>query len=171
MIKISVLGHSPDSFPDIKSIAFDIDNAIEIIKLQHAQEKDITFLLNCDPGIGQWVCNAITEKELPYEVYLTSAPEEASFYWSEEQQTQLFWQLKKAKALHICCLDNSFESRIIRDKQMIDESQWVLAFWISKHQGETFQSIQYAVSNGKIVYNGIGRLKLIDSDELRIQDR
>jgi hypothetical protein len=168
MIKIAVCGHSPDAFPDAKSLAHDIDNAIAIIKRQHGLEKDFKFLLSCDPGAGQWFCNALMEHGLPYEVYLSSPPDETSKYWSEEQQERFIWQLSGSVAIHVFDVDNSPESRIKRDKKVIDDSQWVLVFWNKRHQGFTYRAMEYALKSNKIVFNGINGLTLVDGRALEM---
>lgn len=168
MIKIAVFGHSPDAFSDAKSLARDIDNAIAIIKRQHGQEKDFKFLLNCEPGASQWFCNALMEQEIPYEIYLSSPPDEASKYWSEEQQERFLWQLSRSTSVHVFGAENSLEFRIKRDKKAIDDSQWVLVFWTGKHQGFTYRAMEYAIKNNKIVFNGIGKLQLLDSEVFKI---
>lgn len=168
MIKIAVFGHSPDAFSDAKSLARDIDNAIAIIKRQHGQERDFKFLLNADPGASQWFCNALMEQEIPYEIYLCAPPDEASKYWSEEQQERFLWQLSSSKAVHAFGIDNSAEFRIKRDKKAVDDSQWVLVFWNGKHQGFTYRAMEYAIKSNKMVFNGIGALQLIDGEALKI---
>ena len=168
MIKIAVFGHSPDAFSDAKSLANDIDNAVAIIKRQHGQEKDFIFLLNCDPGASQWFCNALTEQEIQYEVYLSAPPDEASKHWSEEQQERFVWQLNNSKAVHVFGVDNSPEFRIKRDRKAVDDSQWVLVFWNGKHQGFTYRAMEYAIKSNKIVFNGIGSLKLVDGEALKV---
>lgn len=178
MIKIAVFGHSPDAFSDAKSLANDIDNAIAIIKRQHAHydwqinnqpQTDLRFLLNCEPGASQWFCNSAIEQTTPYEVYLSSPPDETSKYWSEEQQERFLWQLSASKAVHVFDIDNSSESRIKRDKKAVDDSQWVLVFWNGKHQGFTYRAMEYAIKSNKIVFNGIGGLRIVDGDALRIE--
>jgi hypothetical protein len=168
MIKIAVFGHSPDAFSDAKSLAHDIDNAIGVIKRQHGHERDFEFLLNCDPGASQWFCNASIEEQIPYEVYLSSPPGEASKHWSEEQQERFLWQISGSKAVHVFGVDNSTEFRIKRDRKAIDDSQWVLVFWNGKHQGFTYRAMEYAIKNNKIVFNGITGLKIIDGEALKV---
>lgn len=169
MIKISVLGHSPDAFPDVKSISYAIDNSIHLIQRQHNFEKDFVFLLNGNPGVGQWFCNFLTEKQLPYEMYLPTAPELLELYWSDAQVEQFYSQLNKAKAIHVFGVDNDYPSCIKRDKAMIDASQWVLVFWNGKHQGFTYNAMEYAIKSNKIVYNAFdGRFVLLSKDELKV---
>lgn len=167
MIKIAVFGHSPDAFSDAKSLAHDIDNAIAIIKRQHGQEK-VRFLLNGEPGASQWFCNALMEQEISYEVYLTCPPDQAAKYWSEEQQERFLWHVGSSAAVHVFGVDNSPEFRIKRDKKAVDDSQWVLVFWNGKHQGFTYRAMEYALKNNKIVFNGIGGLKLVDGEALKL---
>ncbi len=168
MIKIAVLGHSPDSFPDVKSVVYAIDNAIYLIAQQNAHERDFVFLLNGNPGIAQWFINVLVEKELPYEVFLTSPPENTSLYWSDEQRNKFVAQLNKAKAIHVFGADNAYESCIKRDRVLIDASQWVLCFWNKKHQGLTYFAMEHAINNNKIVYNGIDGFNLINGSEFRV---
>lgn len=166
MIKIAVFGHSSDSFSNINNITNSIDDTIAIIKRQHGAEKDFKFLLSCDPGISQWFCDILIKKELPYELFLSSTPNESSQHWSEEQQDKLLFYIEKANIIHICGMNNSYESRIYRDKQIIDASQWVLVYWNNKHQGATYRAIEYSIKSNKIVYNGLQMLKLIDGNAL-----
>lgn len=165
MIKISIFGHSPESFCDAKSLSYDIDNAIAIIKRQHKEEKDFIFFLSCEPGASQWFCNALMEQELPYEIFLHSTPENVSKHWSNEQQQHFAWQMNKSKAIHIC--GSNIENR---NQKIIDESQCVLVFWNGKHQGFTYNAIKYALLNNKIIYNGIGPLKLIDNNTIKVSE-
>ena len=168
MIKIAVFGHSPDAFSDAKSLAHNIDNAIAVIKRQHGEEKDFKFLLNCEPGANQWFCNELIQQGIPYEVYLSSPPDETSKYWSDEQQTRFLWQLSGSTAVHVFGVDNSPEFRIKRDRKAVDDSQWVLVFWTKKHQGFTYRAMEYAIKSNKIVYNGIDKLTLVDGEALKI---
>ncbi len=168
MIKIAVVGHSPDSFANVKSIAYAIDNAVALIQQQHKQENDFIFLLNGNPGVGQWFVNTLIEKELPYEIFLSSPPEDTSAYWSDEQREKFMFQLNKTKAIHVFDAGNTYESCIKRDRAMIDASQWVLVFWNDKHQGFTYFAMEYAIHNNKIVYNGINDLELISSEKLKV---
>jgi len=168
MIKIAVFGHSPDAFSDAKSLARDIDNAIAIIKRQHGNERDFKFLLNCEPGASQWFCNALMEQKIPYEVYLNALPDEVSKHWSEEQQERFLWQLSGSTAVHVFGIDNAPDFRIKRDKKVVDDSQWVLVFWNGKHQGFTYRAMEYALKSNKIVFNGIGTLRLVGGEALII---
>ena len=168
MIKIAVFGHSADSFASSQSIAHNIDDAIAVIKRQHP-EKDVCFILNCEPGIGQWFCDALLEHQIPYEVYLPGLPQETACSWLEEQQILFMQQLNKSKAVRFFGEGNAVEFRIKRDRKAVDDSQWILVFWNGKHQGFTYQAMQYAIQNNKIVFNGINGLKLIDGEVLKIQ--
>ncbi len=169
MIKIAVFGHSPDAFSDAKSLMRDIDNTIAIIKRQHGEEKDFLFLLNGEPGANQWFCNALIEQNLPYELFLSAPPEEASKFWSEEQQECFTSQINKAQATHVFDLEISLRSCINRDKHIVENCQWVLMFWNGKHQGFTYSAMKLALESNKIVYNGIGELKLVNGDALKVE--
>lgn len=167
MVKIAIFGHSADSFSNIRSVINDIDNAIAIIKRQH-KENDFSFLLNCEPGVSQWFCSILMEQQLPYEIFLSSSPDVVSERWSEEQRDGLIWLLNAAKAIHMTNMNNSYESCIMRDMEIINNSQWCLFFWNGKHQGITYNALKYAIENNKIVYNGCGELKVIDGNVLKI---
>lgn len=169
MIKIAVFGHSPDAFSDAKSLMRDIDNTIAIIKRQHGSERDFTFLLNGEPGASQWFCNALMEQDIPYELFLSAPPSEASKFWSDEQQERFMWQINKAKAIHVFDLELSLASCINRNKRMIESCQWVLMFWNGKHQGLTYTAMKFALENNKIVYNGIGELTLVNGNALKVE--
>lgn len=169
MIKIGIIGHSPDSFSFKKRARASIDDAITIIQRQHAQEPELMFLVNADPGIGQWACDVLIEKDLPFEVYLTQLPDKAAQDWTDKQQETFFWQLKKARAIHILAEDNSSQSCIIRNKRLVSDCNWLLTFWIGKHQGNTFETMKYALDSNKMVYNGFDQLKLISNDDIKIR--
>lgn len=167
MIKIAIFGHSAEYFLDEKSVSFDIDNAIISIARQHL-EKDYIYSLNGEPGISQWFCDELLKQNIPYEMYLSSTPDLYSQYWLERQQKIFQAQLNKSKAIHIFSIENDSKSRIYRDMKIVDDSQWVLVFWNKKHQGVTYQIIEYALKNNKLVFNGLGGLKLLDNEALKI---
>lgn len=170
MVKISVFGHSPDAFSNVTSLTYIIENVIAIIKRQHGKEHDFMFLLNCEPGASQLFCGVLMENNLPYEVFLSTTPEQVSQYWSEKQQICFMSQLEKSNAINICGENNSHENCIIRDKKLIDASQWVLVFWNGKHQGLTYSAIEYAIKNNKLVYNALDSVKLVDSSALKMRE-
>jgi hypothetical protein len=166
MTKIAVFGHSPDSFSNTSSITYNIDNVIEIVRKQHVNDDPCVFLVNCEPGIGQWFCNILLEKHMPYEVFLSYQPYEPSTFLSDEQMVLFNLQLQNARAVHVCDMVSTRQTCEKRDKEMIDACQWVLVFWDGKRQGFTYNAIKYAMMKNKIVFNGIDGINLLERNKV-----
>jgi len=166
MIKIAVFGHEPIDFRNIDSTMRDINDSIEIIRRENNNERDIVFNVNGEPGTSQWFCGVLRDDNIQYEMYLSSIPETQCQYWLDSQKECFMDQLNWAHGVHIYFTNNKEESNVGRDKKMIDDAQWVLVFWNGKHQGSTYNAMKYALRNNKLVYNGIGGLKIVDLDDL-----
>jgi len=53
-----------------------------------------------------------------------------------------------------------------RNKKLVDSSDFLLAFWVGKKRGGTFNAIKYALDQSKLVYNGLNNNSLIDINNL-----
>lgn len=149
MVNVCVIGHSIDDFAFSGNIQMRIDDVVVILKRQYKEQ--IKFLLNCEPGIGQWFADACIRNDVPYEAFISSIPEEHSKYWTAEQQEKLIEHLDKAKAIRVCDKIYTRESSLNNNFKMVDHAQWVLVFWANKHQGQTYNTIQYAIEHNKMV--------------------
>lgn len=166
-MKIAIVGHSPDSFTNIETIKYNIENSIAIIKRQHAVDDLPIFLLNCEAGVAQWAGSIILQNNMLYEIYLSALPHELSIDLSNEQQIYLEEQLKNTRAIHVIgSMKNTYANRIIRNERMIDDADWILAFWNNRHQGLTYTAILHAIEKNKIIYNGYQELYMLDRNIL-----
>jgi uncharacterized phage-like protein YoqJ len=159
MIHVAVIGHSIDSFSSNYGVLSKIDDIVVILSRQYKEQ--VKFLVNCEPGIGQWFADACIRNKVPYEAFISSVPEEHSKYWTEEQRETLTLQLDKAKAIRVCDKIYTRESTIHNNYKMIKYSQWVLAFWNGKHQGNTYNAIQHAIEQNKIVLDALNDFKMV----------
>ena len=169
MIKIAVIGHGPEDYTHVTEIARRMDDALAIIKRQHFPEQDVLFNVNCEPGVGQWFCSILAEYHMPYEVYISNMIDKHGLEWSDAQRDCLRQQIDRARAIHICAMANTYDARLIRNKRMVDDAQWILVFWNGSHRGITYETMLYALTNNKIVYNGIDGLHLLDNTNIKAE--
>lgn len=149
MVNVAVFGHSIDSFFQNNSVLSRLDDVVVILKRQYKEQ--INFLVNCEPGIGQWFADACIRNNVPFEAFISSVPDEHSKYWTAEQQEALTQQLDKARAIRVCDKIYTRESSLNNNFKMVEHAQWVLVFWNNKHQGQTYNTIQYAIEHNKMV--------------------
>lgn len=170
MIKVGILGHSPDSFNEHNKLIHTIDDIVFVIKRQY-KDDIISFITSCEPGPCQWLTQVLVEKTIPFFAYLCGNPELVSKNWTQEQQQIFLKQIDFACGIHIYDEKDLFQSRIKRDERLVDDANWILCFWNGKHQGYTFKAVQHAINNNKIVYNAFNGFTLLDKNALELESR
>jgi hypothetical protein len=168
MIKIGILGHSPDSFNNSAKLINNIDDIVSIIKRQYKNES-IGFILNGEPGPNQWIGKILMEKSIPFFIYLYDIPEKTSQYWNDEQRNIFNEQLNFSSGVNIYDEKEGSLSRIKRDRHIIEDSSWVVVFWNGKHQGFTYEALKYAIEHNKIVYNALNEIEIMDKANLKAE--
>lgn len=160
-MKAAIIGHSPDTFSNVNSVLYNIENILVSMKNQH--KEDFVALLAAEIGVGQWAADVCLNNNIIYELYLAGLPEYIGTDWFEEQQNNFLNHLSHAKQSFIDGSTNILHERLERNKRMIDKAQSVIVFWDGRKYGLTYESVKYAIQMNKIIYNGLGEFKLIDN--------
>jgi len=51
---------------------------------------------------------------------------------------------------------------------MVDCADFVVAFWVGKRRGGTFNTMKYALKQSKFVFNGLNELRPVFSESLKL---
>jgi uncharacterized phage-like protein YoqJ len=173
LIKIAITGHRPDSFlvshynvESIKRLAGDI-----VAAFSREHKGQALFNLGGAIGVDQWVGDACIEQDVPFYLYLPFHPDMQSKYWGPEQKKELARQIEHARGIHI--IEPNIEipynpaNFIKRNEKMIDDANFVVAFWVGKRRGGTFHAVKYGLESSKFVFNALNELKPIFKDDLK----
>jgi len=170
-MKIAISGHRPDSFlvshyspESVVRIANDI---VCVFRRKFGDE--LLFNLGGAIGVDQWVGRICMEQNIRYHMFLPFRPEIQARYWSKEQRKELDEQLKHASGIHISNLSGQYSPYIFqeRNKKMIDGADFLVAFWVGKRKGGTYNAMKYALSESKFVFNALNKLCPIFDEELK----
>jgi uncharacterized phage-like protein YoqJ len=168
---ISVAGHRPDtyllshsSFDTIIRIASD---TAYILKEEF--KDDLKFNLGGAIGSDQWMGMACIEHNIKFDLYLPFPQEIQTKYWAEEQKLELDRQMKHASGITIIDPSGNYDKAKYqeRNERMISDSNFVVAFWVGRKTGGTFNSISYALKQSKFVFNALDGLRPIFKENLR----
>lgn len=173
MIKIAITGHRPDALllshysPEtIQRLTNDI---VAVFKREHKDE--LTFNLGGAIGIDQWVGAACIEQNVPYILYLPFHPDVQSKFWTQEQKDVLTKQIKHAAGIDIVepNIDASYAAYNYqkRNERMIDDANFVVAFWVGKRRGGTYNAIKYGLKKSKFVLNALDDLRPLFNENLK----
>ena len=170
-MKIAITGHRPDAFlvshyskETIMRIASDI---VCVFKREFGD--DLQFNLGGAIGIDQWIGMACMEQQVKFHLYLPFIREVQSKYWSEEQKKELCRQTEHAIGIDIVDTSGEYQASKYQERniRMVDSSDYVVAFWVGKRRGGTFNAIKYALSKSKFVFNALNELKPIFKEDLK----
>jgi len=168
---IAVTGHRPDAFlvshysPEtIIRIASD---TIHVFKREFGD--DLLFNLGGAIGVDQWVGAACIEQNVRFRLYLPFPPEVQGKYWSDEQKTELSRQMQHAVGIDIIDPSGEYDMEKFqaRNVKMIDEANIVVAFWVGKRRGGTFNAMKYSLGQSKFVFNALNRLRPLFKEDLK----
>lgn len=174
MYKIGIIGHSPEHFsvPSAEEVQKTISGTIDLLASQYGTEP-VMFNVSGDIGVGLWSAELCMEKaeaetehnfKCQYHIFMPYLPEKTSEDWFENQIASLKKCYANAKAITICNADNAQLESL---KQLVDDSNFVICFWIGKRQGKTFETIKYALEKNKMVLNGLNELKMVTNDDVK----
>lgn len=170
-MKIAISGHRPDSFlvshyspESIIRIANDI-----VCIFQREFDDKLLFNLGGAIGVDQWVGKACMEQNVKYHMFLPFRPEIQAKYWNNDQRKELDRQLKHASGIHISNPSEFFIPDLYQEgnKKMVDNADFLVAFWVGKRKGGTYNAMQYALSQSKFVFNAINKLCPVFSENLK----
>jgi len=173
MVKIAITGHRPDAFlvshytPEmVKHIADGI-----VCSMAREYGKDLCFNLGGAMGVDLWVGEACIEHNVKFHLYLPFHPTIQARYWSDDLKAELDRQMQKAVGIDIVDPDPKSTYHVARyqerNKCMVDSAQFVIAFWVGKRRGGTFNAMKYALSQSKVVLNAIDELRPQFKEDLK----
>ena len=167
-MRITITGHRPDDFLvshySIDTIRRIADDIVCVLKRQY---DDVVFNLGGALGADQIVGDVCLEHNVPYHVFLPFSASEMTKYWKQEDKDNLQKQLESASGISVCdpYFNNSAYQK--RNIQMVDNSAFVVAFWVGKKQGGTFNCMNYALKQSKFVFNALNELRPVFNEDLR----
>jgi len=170
-MKIAITGHRPDAFIvshyDSSQVIRIANDMVCTFKREFGD--DLTFNLGGAIGVDQWVGMACIEHRVRFKMFLPFLPEVQGRYWSREQKDELDRQLMVAAGIDITDLSGQYIPQMyqIRNKKMIDAADFLVAFWVGKRRGGTYNAIKYALKQSKFVYNAMNERKLIVEADLK----
>ena len=170
MKSIAITGHRPDAFLVSHYSPETVKMLAENMVVAYKREYDeLNFYLGGAIGADQWVGEACIEHNVSYELVLPFSDEIQAKYWNDEQKAELQRQYQHAKG--ICIIDPSGNYSVgtymQRNKKMVDLADFVVAFWVGKRRGGTFNAIQYALRQNKTVLNALNELRPIFKEDLK----
>ena len=173
---IAITGHRPDDFLKshytLESAKTNIEDIIVALKRQYGE---VSFNVGGALGVDQWAADACIKHGIPYHLYLPFMPKIQTKYWKKEDKDCLNEQIKNAKSLTICdpsgiTYDEKYkfaEKYQDRNEAMVDNCNIVVAFWLGKRRGGTYNCIKYALKQSKQAFNGLDGLNIICEQNLK----
>lgn len=166
MYRIGMIGHSPEYFSNPGSIKDKLERVLDLIRFQYGEE--LVFNLAGDIGVGEWAADTCIEKKYKYHLFLPYPVEEMESLWYPEQWQAVRTHFKTAWATTI-----SFPQFAPGEQRecenyynLVDSSAFIICFWNGMKQGIVADTIRYALSQHKLVVNGLNDLKLVTSEDL-----
>lgn len=174
MYKIGIVGHCPDVFSDSDLIKRTVETTVDLLRYQYGE--DLIFNIAGNTGVSEWAATYCNKEGIGYHLYMPLMPEHTSLNWYQEQKDVLLNNFKYAHASTICWPTDTLSSQQSNkislyekmcDTHLIDNSNFIIAFWENKHQGRTFNAIKYALSKNILILNGLGELRLITNNDIK----
>lgn len=169
-MRVAITGHRPDPFIQShysqEKLAMIIDGVVATFDREHGE--DLSFNLGGAIGADQWVGQACIENAVKFHLYLPFLPEVQSKYWGAEQKQQLSRQIEKASSVTIVDPSGNYEVWRYeeRNRIMIDDADILVAFWVGKKRGGTYNAIKYALSKSKPVLHALDNLRWLFKEDL-----
>lgn len=164
--KIGIVGHNPNRFKDHDAIKKLCHDTVLKLHYQYDYIDNFYFNINCDTGVGQWCADACVELNIKFNVCLPCPAHIYSQYWYDNQKENLDRLLEMCNGLTIMGPQFTNETRLASNKYLVDSSDFIVCFWEKCHQGNTFETIKYAVENSKIVLNAADNLTMVFKEQL-----
>lgn len=170
MAKVCITGHRPDSFivshyseGAVRRLASDIAC---VLKREYGD--DLTLNLGGAVGADQWMGAAAIEHGVKFGLFLPFLPQVQARFWTDDQRQEFDRQLRAASRIMV--MDTSGDYDVARyherDRMMVDEADFVVAFWVGRRRGGTFETMKYALSKSKFVLNALDGLRPVFKQNL-----
>jgi len=170
MRNVCITGHRPDSFLvshyGVDTVRRIVDDIACVLKREY--EDELQLNLGGAIGTDQWMGSSAIEHGIRYKLYLPFHPATQARYWSPAQREELDRQMRNASGIFIADPSGKYDvSRYLeRDRMMVDDSDFVVGFWVGRRRGGTFETMKYALKQSKLVHNGMDRLRLLFRHDL-----
>jgi uncharacterized phage-like protein YoqJ len=173
MIKIAITGHRPDAFLishyTQESVIRIVDNIVAAFKREH--KDDLLFNLGGAIGIDQWVGAACIEHDVQFHLYLPFHPDVQSKHWNQEHKDELARQMGYAVGVDMVEPNPEEPYKVwnynIRNERMVDNANFVVAFWVGKRRGGTYNAMKYGLKSSKFVFNALDDLRPLFKEDLK----
>lgn len=168
-MRVAITGHRPDSFLQSHYTQGQIqllsDGMVATFKRQY---DELAFNVGGALGADQIVGQSCIDAGVPYYLYLPFPVDIQGRYWKEEQREDLVRQFELAAGVKIVDPTGHYDVKnyFVRDRQMVDDADVVVAFWVGKKRGGTYEAMKYALTQSKFVLNALDGLRPVFSNEL-----
>ena len=168
MYRIGIVGHRFEDLEDIEMSTRVIKRTIDL--LEHQYGKEMIVNLGGDRGAELLAGDYCLERNIRYHLFLPQKPANfADESWYDRQRDSLNKQFANAFSITICSssLLKDMLTEKERDKLLVDDSNFIVSFWVGKKIGRTYDIMKYALAQNKIVLSGLAELRLLTNRDLK----
>ena len=173
MVNIAITGHRPDAFLishySQEMVMRIVDNIVAAFKREH--KDDLMFNLGGAIGVDQWVGAACIEHKVPFYLYLPFHPDVHSKHWKQEYKDELARQMGHAVGIDMVEPNPEEPYKVwnynLRNERMVDNAHFVVAFWVGKRRGGTYNAMKYGLKSSKFVFNALDELRPLFKEDLK----
>lgn len=165
--QVGITGHRPDRYKDAQAAEKLCRETIATIDYQYYDAGQLYFNLGGCIGADQWAGAACIDLDIDFNLFLPFPPNIQAQYWYDYQKEELERQVDHCSGLTIVGEEYKVANYFIRDRMIVDNSDFIICFWEGCLQGGTYQTIKYAVNNNKIVLNALDNLSLVSREQFR----
>jgi uncharacterized phage-like protein YoqJ len=170
MARVCITGHRPDPFLvshyQADAVRRCASDTACVLKREYGD--DLMFNLGGAIGADQWMGAAAIEHGVKFSLFLPFLPHVQAKFWTEEQRQELDRQLRTASRIVVMDSSGGYDAAryFERDRMMVDEAEFVVAFWVGRKRGGTFETMKYALSRSKFVLNALDGLRPVFKQDL-----
>jgi len=164
MYKIAIIGSGPEHFSNKESVSLSVERVVDLLGFQYGK-KDVVFNVISRIGTGLWAAASAKKQGYKYHIYLPYPVEDVGEHWYDDQKKLLRVCINGAYSITSCYSNKNHKDHSY--KNLIDNSNFIICFWIGKKQGYTYESIQYALKTNKLILDGLNDLKLITNKDIK----
>lgn len=164
--RVGITGHRPDRFKDVDLAISICDKLVADIQYQYGDSGELCFNLGGCIGADQWVGDACIKYGVNFHLYLPFPIDVQAKYWYDYQKENLVRQADACSGMTVVGDSYQIANYFVRDKMIVDNSDFMVCLWEGCTQGGTFQTIKYAVKQSKIVLNALTNMSLVSKSQL-----
>jgi hypothetical protein len=163
MYKIGIVGHGPEHLHPLDDARRTVGQIVSLLSFQYGDQ--LVYNIIGEVGIGLMATKECFDHNRLYCMYLPYPPDETTEYWYDDQKNEFYQYYSRARAITTCYPNNNWEDKAYEN--LIDDSNFLVCFWIGKKQGKTFDAIKYALKTNKLVLNGLNDLRLVTNKDIK----